>query len=419
MKKKILIHSIVFSPDGVSTAYLYNDIALGLQAAGYEVVVLSTTPHYNLVAEELLHQPLQPHLFGLYSTSEFHGIKVYHVFQKKHKKAFLRIFGFIFWHIMSFFIALNQKNITFILSPSPPLSIGFVSILLAKLKGAKVAYNVQEIYPDLLINQGSLTAPFIINLLKRLERFVYQYSNAIITIDEIFHNIIKTRVTDQKKLHIIPNFVDTSLYKPIERDKNLDPKYFPITSTLKLMYAGNIGYAQDWGPLLYAAEALKGFDIEFWVIGEGVLKESLIEQIQQRGLNNIHIVPYQSRESMPAIVSYADIHFIFMNPKLEQHGFPSKAYTIMSCAKPLLVITGKSTPLYNFLHEKDCALLIDEVTDFERNLKLVSILKAQLQDRSKLNLMGRNGLQEIKKSYAKDVVIKKYTSLIAELINSK
>ncbi len=49
MSRKILIHSIVFSPDGVSTAYLYNDIALKFANRGYEVVVLTTTPHYNVL----------------------------------------------------------------------------------------------------------------------------------------------------------------------------------------------------------------------------------------------------------------------------------------------------------------------------------------------------------------------------------
>jgi hypothetical protein len=56
-RKKILIHSLVFSPDGVSTAYLYNDIALGFKEAGYEVVVLTTTPHYNLIKSSLNKQP--------------------------------------------------------------------------------------------------------------------------------------------------------------------------------------------------------------------------------------------------------------------------------------------------------------------------------------------------------------------------
>ena len=58
-----MIHSIVFSPDGVSTAYLYNDIALGLVENGFDVVVLTTTPHYNLIESEPDKQPISKKIF--------------------------------------------------------------------------------------------------------------------------------------------------------------------------------------------------------------------------------------------------------------------------------------------------------------------------------------------------------------------
>ena len=95
--KKILIHSIVFSPDGVSTAYLYNDIALGFKDAGHEVVVLTTTPHYNLIEAALQKQPLNRKLFGLFYESDFDGIRVIHVPLKKYKSTIIRIFSFIYW----------------------------------------------------------------------------------------------------------------------------------------------------------------------------------------------------------------------------------------------------------------------------------------------------------------------------------
>ena len=82
MSKKILIHSLIFSPDGVSTAYLYNDIALKFQSSGYEVVVLTTTPHYNIVKSQLIKQPLKWKIWGICKISYFHGIKVIHVPQK-------------------------------------------------------------------------------------------------------------------------------------------------------------------------------------------------------------------------------------------------------------------------------------------------------------------------------------------------
>ena len=63
---KILIHTIVFSPDGVSTAYIYNDIALRLQQGGHQVLVLTTTPHFNALPENLQRQPQVAKMGGLW-----------------------------------------------------------------------------------------------------------------------------------------------------------------------------------------------------------------------------------------------------------------------------------------------------------------------------------------------------------------
>ena len=108
--KKILIHSLIFSPDGVSTAYLYNDIALAFQRQGYEVVVVSTTPHFNVVPEQLERQPLSWGVWGLFKKSSYNGIEVYHVPQKKVKSTLLRLVGFLYWHIVSFFLTLSIRN---------------------------------------------------------------------------------------------------------------------------------------------------------------------------------------------------------------------------------------------------------------------------------------------------------------------
>ena len=132
--KRVLIHSIVFSPDGVSTAYLYNDIALGLVENGFEVVVLTTTPHYNLLQSELENHPLSKKIFGLYFVSYFNGIQVYHIPLKKYKSTLKRIISFVYWHIASLILGLTLKRVNFVLSPSPPLSIGFISLLISKIK---------------------------------------------------------------------------------------------------------------------------------------------------------------------------------------------------------------------------------------------------------------------------------------------
>ncbi len=410
-KKRVLIHSIVFSPDSVSTAYLYNDIALGLQGRGYEVVVLTTTPHYNLVKSSLYKQPLKKKLLGLYYESDFNGIRVIHVPLKKYKNTLVRISSFVYWHFFSLLFGLSIKNIDFILSPSPPLSIGFISIMIAKKNNAKFIYNVQEIYPDLLINNGSLKSKIIIRALKWLEKYVYNNASSVITIDKKFYEQIVDRFINNEKLSIVPNFVDTELYHPLDNEMCLPKPFTKDSSKVRLLYAGNIGFYQDWDPVLYAAKKLKDTNIEFWIIGEGVKKDYLINEVEVHNLSNIKIMPYQNREIMPLINSFADIHFIAINKDMEQEGFPSKVYTIMACAKPLIVITGKNTPLYNFLENIDCALLITE----NRNEEFVQSILELAKNKEKQNEFGTNGYDVIQKNYTKEKIIEKYLKIFETL----
>ncbi len=415
MSKKILIHSIVFSPDGVSTAYLYNDIALKFKDSGYEVVVLTTTPHYNAVVSELKKQPLRKRFFGLYYESNFQGIKVKHVYQKKYKSTIRRLLGFVYWHIVSFLLALFEKKVDIILSPSPPLTIGLLNVIIAKLKGTKVIYNVQEIYPDLLIEEGGLKSKVVISFLKWMEKIVYNHSNAVTTIDRIFYETIVSRIKDESKLHIIPNFVDTDIYKPLAKESlQLNKDLFPDTQSLKIMYAGNIGHAQDWEPLIALADELKEDAVEFFVIGEGAMKDKLLQEKADRGLKKLHIIPYQPRELMPSLIAYSDLQFIFMASHTEGHGFPSKVYTIMACAKPLVVCSGENTPIINFLNDKDCAFLVTKKNvQFKVNSIANFIRSTPL---SELERMGKNGYVNIANNYSKEKVTGEYAELVKSLL---
>ena len=416
MNKKILIHTHTFSPDGVSTAYLYSDIALKFKEAGYTVTVLTSTPHYNIVESELKKQPLKKKWLGLYYESDFHGIKVKHVYQKKYKNTTLRLVGFLYWHIVSFFIALFEKKIDVILSPSPPLTLGFLNIFIGKIKKAKVIYNVQEIYPDLLIKQKGLRSKSIIAFLQKMEQIVYNSSDAVTTIDQVFYNTIINRFKDSSKLHIIPNFVDTDIYYPLNPlSLNINKLFFPETFSLKLMYAGNIGYAQDWQLLIKLAEELKNEPIEFFIVGEGVMKEYVKKEKERKGLNMIHLLPYQRRELMPSLLTYSDIQFIFMSPETESDGFPSKVYTIMACARPLLVCSGPNTPIVNFLYDKDCAYIITEKDTKKKVENAASILRNIT--REDLIKKGRMGYEQIINHYSKHTITNKYVNLVNKLLD--
>ena len=69
----VLVLSLVFPPDAVSTAQIMGDLVQDLRARGHTVSVVTTTPHYNRDAGAEARQPLRPWWGPLVQRSDFHG----------------------------------------------------------------------------------------------------------------------------------------------------------------------------------------------------------------------------------------------------------------------------------------------------------------------------------------------------------
>ena len=184
--------------------------------------------------------------------------------------------------------------------------------------------------------------------------------------------------------------------------------------SIKLLYAGNIGFAQDWEPLVRLAEKTRDLNIEYFLIGMGVKKKWVEEQKAVRCLDKLHILDYQPRHLMPAILAYSDLQYIFMTPEQEGMGFPSKVYTIMACARPLLVCSGDNTPIVNFLKPVGCAKLVTN-HDLEQKTDEIAQWLSTIT-REKLRDMGIKGEAVIKQSYTKDKVTKQYVELVNSIL---
>ena len=99
---------------------------------------------------------------------------------------------------------------------------------------------------------------------------------------------------------------------------------------------------------------------------------------------------------------------------MEGDGFPSKVYTIMACERPLLVLSGKNTPIVNFLEDKGCAKIVTEKDSVKKVQEMSEWLHHVTKD--ELREMGKRGLKTIQESYTKEIVTSKYADLVKELI---
>jgi len=143
----VLILTLVFPPDSVSTAQIMGELSMDLKKMGHTLTILTTSPHYNRDIKAEQSQPLQNHWGRLLRKSDFHGIPVYHtIMPRKGKSVPLRLAAWVRFHVISTFagiVSISSPDI--IISPSPPLTIGLSAWLLGAFYRIPFIYNVQEL----------------------------------------------------------------------------------------------------------------------------------------------------------------------------------------------------------------------------------------------------------------------------------
>jgi glycosyltransferase involved in cell wall biosynthesis len=392
------------------------DLALELQSLGHSVTVLTTTPHYNLEKNALARQPMQRRWGGMFYYSELEGIPVWHVkVPVKGQKIWSRLVDFIRFHIVSLAVSfrkLGQQDI--VIATSPPLTIGVISWLLGVRWRAPSVYKVAELHPDSIIRQGMVHNPALVKLMRGLERFVYCRNSMIVPIAEDFKQVIQRHGIPDGKICVIPDFVDTELYQPLTR-VNRFAETHNLLNDFVVLYGGNIGLAQDWDSVIFAAEILSELPIQFVIVGDGVRRLWLEDEVRERGLKNIKLLGYQPKELMPQINASCDIDMIPMNRTGALDGLPSKIYTIMACGKPVIASAETESELARIIKQSGCGRVVPPQ---DRQAYVDAILKA-FRERESLPIEGQRGRIFVEKNYSKEAIARKYDVLIRQLTNQR
>jgi glycosyltransferase involved in cell wall biosynthesis len=104
-------------------------------------------------------------------------------------------------------------------------------------------------------------------------------------------------------------------------------------------------------PLLDAAGELKGEPVRFLFVGEGVRKAQLMARAQREGLEQVTFLPYQPEERFAKLVGAADACFVVLEPGLERLAFPSRAFTFLSAACPLITLMAPEAELVRLIEK--------------------------------------------------------------------
>ncbi len=334
----VLVVTPYYWPIVCAATHLMKDLAEGLAEGGYQVTVLSNRP-----AAEAGPGPWDSFPGRIHRT--------WNPFLRR--MGALAKMGEYLWFLAFFFfrgLAVPRVDLLFVVS-NPPLA-GLPGALLARLKGAKLVYNLQDIFPDSAVVAGMLPASgWLCRMLRKAERASYRVSDLVATISPSFSSYVQ-QAAPGTPVATIPNWVDTEQVRPMARSEDPAIEEYRRGGDFVVQYAGNMGFVQNLETVLRAAERLKGeAGIRFVFIGDGNAKRGLEDQVRARGMANCNFLPMQPLARVPLVYNACDLGVIPLKPGAAEIAVPSKTWNYLAAGRPVLCCVEEDSSLARVIQD--------------------------------------------------------------------
>ncbi len=406
---KILVVSLYYDPDqcqsnGPIIRALCNDWA----AAGHEVTVLASFPHYSC---EAVWPEYRGRWFQHDRVGQVNVIRSY-IYVPLQRSSIGRILNYLSFNISSTLAGLfsGKQDVIFVMSP--PLTIGLTAFVLGLLKRIPYCYNLQDIWPEVAVKLGMLRGRRLIAFFERLEKFIYRHSRKIFVISDEFKTNLLNKGVPSEKIEVIPNFVDTNFIKPMEKT-NAFARAHGLAEKFVALYAGNVGLSQGLEVILDAAEQLQARqDILFLIVGHGSCREALIADAAQRRLQNVKFLPLQPESDVPAVYAACDVALIPLRRGITENSVPCKTYSIMAAARPYIAGVDAGSTVTKLTESVGCGICIAP----ENGAALAEAVLHLETDTTARQTMGKAGRNYVELHFAREAVTGRYRTALEHLI---
>lgn len=399
-----IINQYTSTPDtGMGGRSFY--IGRELVNLGWEVIIVASASHH------LLGKPLQ--LTDWYKIENHNGLKFVWLRMPSYKGAHSkkRIYGwFKFSSTLKKLQLIDLPKPSHILQSSPSPIPFYGARKLAKRYKAKLIFEVRDIWPLSLVQIGNKSPnhPFI-KFLQYTEDYAYKHADIVISNLKFAWKHMITRGMEKSKFHWIPNgYSEEEFAKP----EPLSPEFIAKFPKDKLIvgYAGTLGLANNLFPLLDAAELLKEHkDIHIVLVGEGKLKQELIDYANSKNLENVSFLNRVTKSQIPSVYKMFDICFMsLVREDVFKYGIsPNKLFEYLAAGKPIIyaVDSGEFKPV----EEAKCGIT---VTSGNFNDIAQAVLDFKIQSDSEKATLGSNAHNYAKANYEYYSLSKKMESIL-------
>ena len=404
---------LIVTPHFYPENFRINDFAVEFQQRGHSITVLTAVPDY----------PTGKYYKGygiLKKCREIYkGIKIYRSpliprGSGSNLRLALNYISYVIGAVFTSLFLLKKKiDIIFVFEPSP-ITVGLPAIFIKKMKKIPICFWVLDLWPESVASAGNLKSGLIPSILNPIVKYIYKQSDRILVSSKGFINSIEEKGISKVKIQFFPQWAEP-LFKPIKSNNYLLGK-IPQNS-FKIMFAGNIGEAQDFPAILNAAKVLADKKNIHWIIlGNGSNIGWVKEKINEYGLkDNFHLLGSFPLEKMPEFYSNADaMLFSLKDEYIFSITIPAKVQSYLACGKPVLaMVNGEAAKIIN----ENNAGFTCNAGDYESLAKnVVALSQLELSD---IERISTNALHCYRTNFDREMLFERaekiFFSMIAEI----
>ena len=282
-----------------------------------------------------------------------------------------------------------------VFATTTPLTAGIPGIVARWFKNKPFVFEVRDLWPEIPKAMGVITNPVILGLMSTLEWASYRSAHRVIALSPGIFKGIEKRGIAMDKISLIPNGCDLDIFDPKVKawrpDKIKD-------SDLLVLFAGTHGIANGLDGVIDVASELKSRDmheIKFLFLGQGMLKQPLIDRVIGEGLDNVVFHEPVDKRRLAGLMSSTDIGLqILANIPAFYYGTsPNKFFDYISAGVP--VLNNYPGWLAELIEANGCGFAVPP----EDPIIFADVLEKALGNRQDLKVKG---------SKARELALKKF-----------
>ena len=403
---KILVLAHFYPPEMGGAAARLHGLSRWMAAQGHDITVVAGFPNYP--AGEFPAE-YQGKLKAFETIDNVKIIRTW-VYTTPKRSSVRRILNYLSFTCTSTIAGLlTRQKFDIVLASSPPLFLGLSGWIIGLLRRIPFVFDIRDIWPEVAVEAGEFAPDGkVTRMAEWLAKFIYKRADHITPVTENKLKKLAETGVPTAKMTVVTNGVDLDYVEAADKtdmreELNLQGKFI-------VLYAGLLGIAQGVDIAVRAADILRQHqDIHFVIVGEGVKRDELKQQVETLQLDNVLMLPRQPREKIPAFLATSNVSLVPLVSSNINDAVPSKLLEAWAYSRPVVLSAGgEAADIVN----KNKGGLVITPGDAEQLAEAVLFLKENPQSQKEF---AHNGHELVRNCYDRRVLAEQMARVLQKV----